>query len=182
MVIKHAGRTVHLGHDDALGAVHDERPVQGHQGHVAHEHVLFLDVLDRFGTGVFIDIEHDQAQRHLQRRGIGHVALLAFVHVVFRPFEFILHELERGRRPRPNSGTGHRKISEPRSGSASPGLRGYCRNSAGYAFGRHRNAPWGLVTFRLRAVQVGAPRTRAYECRGIRSNSCRASHRAAPEP
>ena len=94
VVEEHARRTVHLGHDHAFGAVHDERPVRGHQGHVAHEDVLFLDVLDRLGAGIFVDIEHDQAQGDLQRCRIGHVALLAFLDIVFRLFEFVLHEFE----------------------------------------------------------------------------------------
>ena len=68
MVKEHAGRPVHLAYDDALGPVHDERTVRGHQGHVAHEDVLFLDVLDRLGAGILVDIEHDQTQRDLQRR------------------------------------------------------------------------------------------------------------------
>ena len=88
------GRAVHLGDDHPFGAVHDERAVRRHQGHVAHVDVLFLDVLDRPRAGVLVDIEHDQAQRHLQRRGIGHVALLAFVDVVFRLFELVLDELQ----------------------------------------------------------------------------------------
>ena len=75
MVEEHAGRPVHLADDHPFGAVHDEGAVMRHQGHVAHVDVLFLDVLDRPGPGGFIDIEHDQAQRHLQRCRIGHVAL-----------------------------------------------------------------------------------------------------------
>jgi hypothetical protein len=37
----------------------------------------------------WIDIEHDQAQRHLQRRGKGHAALAALVDVVLRRFEVV---------------------------------------------------------------------------------------------
>ena len=69
-------------------------PFVRHQGHVAHVDVLFLDVLDRPGAGGLVDIEHDQTQRHLQRCGIGHVALLAFVDVVFRLFQLVFHELQ----------------------------------------------------------------------------------------
>ena len=96
VVKEHAGRAVHLGHDHPLGAVHDERAVRRHQGHVAHEHVLFLDVLDRLRTGIFVHIKHDQAQRHLQRRAVGHVALLTFLNIVFRLLKLVLHELENG--------------------------------------------------------------------------------------
>ncbi len=96
MVKEHTGRTVHLGHDHTLGAVHDEGTVRRHQGHVAHEHVLFLDVLDRLGAGVLINIKHDQTQSDLQRCAIGHVALHAFFDVVFGFFQIVFHELQNG--------------------------------------------------------------------------------------
>ena len=69
VVEEHAGRAVHLRDDDALGAVDDEGAVHRHERHVAHIDVLLLDVLDRAGAGLLVDIEHDQAQRHLERRG-----------------------------------------------------------------------------------------------------------------
>ena len=94
MIKEHARRAVHLRDDHALGAVHNERSVRGHQGHVAHKDVLFLDVLDRLGPGVFIHIEHDQTQRDLQRSRVGHIALLAFLNIVFRLFQFVLHEFQ----------------------------------------------------------------------------------------
>ena len=46
--------------------------------------------------GVGIDIEHDEAQGHLERRGEGHAALTALVDVVFRRFELVFHEFEQG--------------------------------------------------------------------------------------
>ena len=79
---------------------------------------------------------------------IGHVALTALVDVVLRRLELVLDEFEHRRagevgdrehrledglqalvrtaalRARPPSGTGRRRPSEPRSGSASPRLRG----------------------------------------------------------
>ena len=69
VIEEHAGRTVHLRDDDALGAVDDEGAVVGHERNVAHVDILLLDVLDRLGAGLLVDIEHDQAQRHLERRG-----------------------------------------------------------------------------------------------------------------
>ena len=96
VIEEHAGRAVHLRDDDALGAVDDERAVRRHEGHVAHVDVLLLDVLDRLGAGVGIDIEHDQAQRHLERRGEGHAALAALVHVIFGRLEFVFHEFQQG--------------------------------------------------------------------------------------
>jgi hypothetical protein len=81
MVEEDARRTVHLRDDDALGAVDDEGAVLGHERHVAHVDVLLLDVLEDGRRYRSSTIEHDQAQRHLQRRRIGHAALTAFVDV-----------------------------------------------------------------------------------------------------
>ena len=94
VVEEHARRTVHLRDDDALGAVDDEGAVRRHERHVAHVDVLLLDVLDRLGLGLGIDVEHDQAQRHLERRSVGHAALAALVDVVLRRLVFVLDELE----------------------------------------------------------------------------------------
>ena len=94
VVEEDARRTVHLRDDDALGAVDDEGAVRRHERHVAHVDVLLLDVLDRLRAGILVDIEHDEAQRHLQRRGKGQVALTALVDVEFRCFELVLDELE----------------------------------------------------------------------------------------
>ena len=96
VVEEHARRAVHLRDDHALGAIHDEGAVRGHERHVAHVNVLLLDVLDRLGLGVRIDFKHDQAQRHLEGRRKGHAALLAFVHVELRLLEFIAHEFQHG--------------------------------------------------------------------------------------
>ena len=94
VIEEHAGRTVHLRDDDALGAVDDEGAVHGHERDVAHVDVLLLDVLDRLGAGFLVDIEHDQAQRHLQRRSIGHAALAALVDVIFRRLELVADEFQ----------------------------------------------------------------------------------------
>ena len=94
VVEEDARRAVHLRHDHPLRAVDDERAVLRHQRHVAHIDVLLLDVLDRLGPGVLVDLEHDQTQRHLQRGGIGHAPLLALVDVVFRRLELVSHELQ----------------------------------------------------------------------------------------
>ena len=67
VVEEDARRAVHLRDDDALGAVDDEGAVRRHERHVAHVDVLLLDVLDRLGAGLLVDIEHDEAQRHLER-------------------------------------------------------------------------------------------------------------------
>ena len=94
VVEEHAGRAVHLRDDHALGAVDDEGAVHRHERDVAHVDVLLLDVLDRAGRRLLVDIEYDQPQRHLERRGIGHAALAAFIDVVFRRFELVFDEFE----------------------------------------------------------------------------------------
>ena len=96
VVEEHARRAMHLRDDHALGAVDDEGAVHRHERHVAHVDVLLLDVLDRAGAGLLVDIEHDQPKRHLERRRVGHAALLALVDVVFRRLERIAHEFELG--------------------------------------------------------------------------------------
>ena len=89
VVEEDARRTVHLGDDHPLGAVDDEGALAGHERDVAHVDVLLLDVLDRARAGLLIGLEHDQAQLDLQRRGVGHVALDAFLDVVLRLLELV---------------------------------------------------------------------------------------------
>ena len=62
-------------------------PFDRHERHVAHVDVLLLDVLDGLRARVGVHIEHDEAQRHLQRRGESHAALAALVDVVLRRLE-----------------------------------------------------------------------------------------------
>ena len=85
---------MHLADDHALGAVDDKGAVIGHQRHVAHINRLFLDIPDGFGAGILIQIPHDQTENHLQRRGIGHAALNAFLNVVFRLFQLVMDEFQ----------------------------------------------------------------------------------------
>src|SRR6516165_227152 len=94
VVEEHAGRAMHLGNDDPLSAVDDKGAVIGHERDVAHVDILLLDVLDRLGAGFLIGIEYDEAQRDLERRGIGHAALPALIDVVFRRLEFVFDEFE----------------------------------------------------------------------------------------
>ncbi|MNV16396.1 hypothetical protein D3C71_1071570 [compost metagenome] len=94
VIEEHARRTVHLRNDDALGAVDDERTVIGHERHVAHVDRLFLDVLDGLRARILVNIEYDEAQRHLQGSCVGQVALTAFLDVELRRVEFVGNELE----------------------------------------------------------------------------------------
>ena len=94
VIEEHARAAMHLRDDHAFGAVDNEGAVNGHERHVAHVHILLLDVLDRLCLGLGIDVEHDEAQRHLKRRGIGHAPLTALVDIVFRRFILVLDEFE----------------------------------------------------------------------------------------
>ena len=73
-----------MGNDDALGAVDDERAVLRHQRNVAVENFLFLDVANGLRAGVRIFVVNGQTNGDFQRRGVGHAALLAFVHVILQ--------------------------------------------------------------------------------------------------
>ena len=77
-----ARRAVQLRHDDALGAVDDERAVVGHQRDVAEVDFLLLDVADRLDARLRVLVPDDEPDRDLQRHGVGHAALLALVDVV----------------------------------------------------------------------------------------------------
>src|ERR1035437_1299974 len=58
--VKHAGGAVQLADDHAFGAVDHERAVIGHQGNIAEENFLFLDVTDVFGAGVRVLVVNGQ--------------------------------------------------------------------------------------------------------------------------
>src|SRR5207244_4116261 len=81
---EHPRRAVQLRNDDALRTVDDERAVLRHQRNVAVENFLFLDVADGLGTAIGIFIVNGQTDSDLERRGIGHAALLALVHVILQ--------------------------------------------------------------------------------------------------
>ena len=67
----HAGRAHELGHDNPLGAGDDEGALGGHHGEVAHEDDLLLDLARA---------RVEEAGPHEDRRGVGHVLLLAVIH------------------------------------------------------------------------------------------------------
>ena len=94
VVKENARRTVHLRNDDTLGTVDDKGTFVRHQRNIAHINVLFLDVVDRTGTGGLVNIPDNQTQRGFDRRGIGHVAFDAFVNVILRLFEFVFDKLK----------------------------------------------------------------------------------------
>ena len=66
----HTGAAHELRHDDALGAVDDERALLGHHREVAHEHGLLFDLAR---------VAVHEPSAHEDRRGVGHVLFLALV-------------------------------------------------------------------------------------------------------
>ena len=85
---------MHLRYDNPFSAVDHKRALVRHQGHIAHVDILLLDVADRPGTGIFVDVPDHKAQCHLERCGIGHAALLALFDIVFWLFELVIDELK----------------------------------------------------------------------------------------
>src|SRR5208283_2179438 len=92
---KYSGRAMQLRHDDALGAVHHEGAVAGHQRNLAEINFLLLDVLDR--AAAVLDVPDDELNLDLERRRVGHAALMAFLDVVLGRAELVRDELERRR-------------------------------------------------------------------------------------
>src|SRR4029453_1139831 len=79
-----ARRAVQLADDDALSAVDDEGAVLRHQRNVAVVDLLLLDVADGLHAGLGVLVPDDEADRHLERHGVGHAPLLALVDVVLQ--------------------------------------------------------------------------------------------------
>ena len=95
VVEEHARAAMQLRHDDALGAVDDERAVIGHQRHFAEIDLLLADVLDLLlRSRSFLVVDHEPHE-HAQRRGIREAAELALLDVEHRIAEAIAHVLER---------------------------------------------------------------------------------------
>ncbi|MND69591.1 hypothetical protein D3C80_610740 [compost metagenome] len=85
---------MHLRNDNTFGTIDDEGAVVRHERHIAHVNILLLDVLDGLRAGIFINIEYDQTQRHLERCRICQIALTAFVNVELRCIEFVANEFQ----------------------------------------------------------------------------------------
>ena len=82
----YAGAAHELADDDALAAVDDERAVFGHQREIAHEYFGFLH---------FARLVIGQADEHLERRCVGHIALATFFQRILRRFiQRIIDELQ----------------------------------------------------------------------------------------
>ncbi len=85
--IIYTGGTDQLADDNTLGTVDHEGTVVRHQGEVAHEHDMFLDLARLRVVKTNLD---------LQRRCVGRVALLALVDRILGivPAELIIHKLQ----------------------------------------------------------------------------------------
>ena len=94
VVEEHAGRTVQLRDDDALGAVDDEGAVVGHERDLAHVDLLLLHVLDGLARRLAV-VDH-QAHGHAQRRAVAHAALAALALVERRVAELVADVFQRG--------------------------------------------------------------------------------------
>ncbi len=75
----HPRRANQLAHHHALGAVDDKRALLGHEREVAHEDVRDQHLVARLAV--------DQRHPHVQRRGVGHIALQAHFLAVLRLLE-----------------------------------------------------------------------------------------------
>jgi len=90
-----ARRTVKLGDDHPLGPVDDEGAVLGHDRDFPEVDLLLLHVADRLrALGV---VPGDEADRHLERRGVRHAPGQALLNVVLRLLEGVPHEFQRSR-------------------------------------------------------------------------------------
>ena len=68
VIEEHAGRTMQLRDDDALGAVDDEGAGVGHERNFAHVDFLLLHVLDGLLGGRAVLVIDDKTHGHAQRR------------------------------------------------------------------------------------------------------------------
>ena len=94
MVEEHARGAVQLRDDHALGAVHHEGAVLGHERQFAHVDFLLLHFLGAAVLDRRFLVIQGQAHQHAQRRGEGEAAHDAFLHVEGRLAELVLDILE----------------------------------------------------------------------------------------
>ncbi|MNT21206.1 hypothetical protein D3C72_1565360 [compost metagenome] len=91
---EHAGRTVQLRDDHALGAVDDERTLVGHERHFAHVDLLFLHFLDHLRLrGRRLAVIDDELHLGAHGRGEGQTTGLALTHIERRLRQVVLEEL-----------------------------------------------------------------------------------------
>ncbi len=91
---EHAGRTVQLRHDHALGAVDDERALVGHQGHFAHVDLLLFHFLDHLGLrSRRLAVINDELHLGAHGRRKGQTRGLALAHIKGRLGQVVFDEL-----------------------------------------------------------------------------------------
>ena len=93
--VKKAGRALELVDNDPLGAVDDKHAIVGHQRQSTEEHLLLFNVAHRLNPGGLVVLESDQANGDFHRCLVGHAALNALLHRVFRHAKGIIGELKR---------------------------------------------------------------------------------------
>ena len=86
-----------LADDNPLGAVYNECPVVGHQGHLAEIYFLLLYVADAPCICLRVPIPDHQLNGHLHGSGKSHPSLAALAHIVFRITNLVLDEFKRRR-------------------------------------------------------------------------------------
>jgi hypothetical protein len=94
VIEEHTWGAVQLRDHDALGAVDDEGAVRRHQRDLTEVDLLLLDVADRLGAGLVVDVPDHQANDDLDRGREGHATGAALVLVVLGTIEAIADELE----------------------------------------------------------------------------------------
>ena len=77
-----------MRNDHALCAVHNERPLVGHERDITHIDVLLFDVLDGARARIIINVEHNETHLHLERCGESNIALLALFFVELRRLKY----------------------------------------------------------------------------------------------
>jgi hypothetical protein len=96
VVEEHAGGALELRHHHALGAVDDERALLGHQGQLAEVHLLTALLPHGARLRLLVVVVDHEAERHLQRNGEGHAAVVALLHRVLGITEVVAVELQLG--------------------------------------------------------------------------------------
>jgi len=92
MIEEDSRRAVELADDHPLRTVDDERPVLRHERDLAEIDFLLLDVTDLLLVRGQIDVENQQPDDDLQRRGIAHSLLNALLDIIAHLSNFITDE------------------------------------------------------------------------------------------
>ena len=86
-----------LRDDYPLGTIDHKGAVLGHQGHLAHVDVLFLDIAEDLRAARLTLVKDDQAQRGKKRSRVHHSALLTLTDIKNWGAKRITDKIQRGR-------------------------------------------------------------------------------------